>query len=411
MRNGWNWIGWGIVVGLTSFPAWGAEPDPEAVRRLMEKYEREAAEEAARKTPAPKPRPKPAPAPAPQPKPKPAPTVNYDHEAWKSAEKCGTAACFEAYLEEYPKGRYARMARARLKPAAAPRAPATPVVTPAAPSDPALRPDLVRIPAGCFQMGSPGSETGREEDERQHRVCVEGFEIGQDEVTVSEFKRFVNATGHRTDAERNAGGSEGCVAWSAATGKWDWRAGLSWRNPGFPQRDNYPVACVSWNDAVAYTAWLSRETGQRYRLPTEAEWEYAARAGTTTARYWGENPDQACSYANVADQTQGPEGNSWTQKHECNDGYWYPAPVGRFQANDWRLNDMLGNVWEWTCSAYDKDYGGAEKECTNKNTTGPLAVRGGSWYNGPDWVRSALRFGDSPTYRNGLVGFRLARSL
>ena len=114
MRNGWNWIGWGVVVGLTSFPAWSAEPDPEAVRRLMEKYEREAAEEAAKQAPAPKPRPKPEP--APQPKPKPAPTVNYDHEAWKSAERCGTAACFRAYLEDYPKGRYARMARARLEP-------------------------------------------------------------------------------------------------------------------------------------------------------------------------------------------------------------------------------------------------------------------------------------------------------
>ena len=128
MRNGWSWIGWGIVVGLTSFPAWSAEPDPEAVRRLMEKYEREAAEEAAKKAPAPKPRPKPEPAPKPASKPipkaQPAPTVNYDHEAWKSAEKCGTAACFEAYLEEYPKGRYARMAKARLKAELIPRAPA-----------------------------------------------------------------------------------------------------------------------------------------------------------------------------------------------------------------------------------------------------------------------------------------------
>ncbi len=120
MHNGWNWIGWGIVVGLTSFPAWSAEPYPEEVQRQMEIYRRDLeAEEATKKAPAPKSRTKPAPAPKPASKPapkaQPTPTVNYDHEAWKSAEKCGTAACFEAYLEEYPKGRYARMAKARLK--------------------------------------------------------------------------------------------------------------------------------------------------------------------------------------------------------------------------------------------------------------------------------------------------------
>ena len=162
---------------------------------------------------------------------------------------------------------------------------------------------------------------------------------------------------------------------------------------------------------VAYTQWLSEQTGQSYRLPTEAEWEYAARAGTTTARYWGDNPDQACQYANVADQTVGPEGGSWSVKHECNDGYWYPAPVGRFQANDFRLNDMLGNVWEWTCSAYDKDYSGAEKICTDNSTGGPLVVRGGDWLLQPAWVRSAKRTWNYPTYRSLYQGFRLARSL
>ncbi len=368
MRGGRWWVLVLLVVGWSGM-AIGAEPDPEAVRRLMEKYEREAAEEAARKAPAPKPRPKPAPAPVPQPKPKPAPTVNYDHEAWKSAEKCGTAACFEAYLEEYPKGRYARMARARLKPAATPRAPATPVVTPAVPSDPALRPDLVRIPAGCFQMGSPGSETGRDEDERQHRVCVEGFEIGQDEVTVGEFKRFVAATNYRTDAEKNAGNEEGCLITYQEENKWEagYRAGYSWKNPNFKQGDDHPVVCVSWNDALAYVKWLSGETSQSYRLPTEAEWEYAARAGRTTARYWGNDPNKACRYANVADramkQTFSDEMLHITI-HECSDGYVYTAPVGAFEANAWGLKDLLGNVWEWTCSAHAKDYDGSEVKCT-----------------------------------------------
>ncbi len=278
MQSKWHWIGLGIVLGLSHWPVWSADPDPEAVRRLMEQYRREA--EAEKRPPAPKPAPK-------------KPTVNHDLIAWQSAEKCGTAACFEAYLADYPKGRYARMARARLKSASAPR---TSVVAPVtSPRRSLIEPDLVRIPAGCFQMGSPGSETGRDEDERQHEACVTAFEIGKDEVTVGEFKRFVEATNHRTDAERNAGGKEGCFAWSATDGKADWRAGTDWRNPGFTQRDNYPVVCVSWNDAIAYTVWLNRDTGQNYRLPTEAEWEYAARAGTTTARYWGNDPDQACS--------------------------------------------------------------------------------------------------------------------
>lgn len=242
MQGKWHWIGLGIVLGLSHWPAWSADPDPdpEAVRRLMEKYRREA--EAEKHPPAPKPVAKPAPK---------KPAVNHDREAWKSAEKCGTAACFEAYLADYPKGRYARMARARLKSASAPQ---TPVVAPAtSPRRSRFEPDMVRIPGGCFQMGSPAWETDRDEDERQHRVCVSAFEIGKDEVTVGEFKRFVEATNHRTDAERNVGGHEGCFSWSTVDGKMAWRVGIDWRKPGYTQHDNYPVVCVSWNDVVAYT--------------------------------------------------------------------------------------------------------------------------------------------------------------
>jgi len=414
MRQGWGWMGAGLLAGVLSSPGLAQQPDPEAVERAAQEAIRrveaqeKAKEEAARKA---------------QPPSAPKLAVDHDHEAWKSAEKCGTAACFEAYLEDYPKGRYARMARARLKPKPEPKPAPKPepvsrpvVVTP--PPEPArpkmTGPALVRISGGCFQMGSPESEVGREPwepNEKQHRVCVEDFAISQDELTVGEFKQFIVASSYRTDAEKDAGGKDGCFAWSATDGKGDWRSGYSWRKPGYTQRDNYPVVCVSWNDAVAYTQWLSRETGQRYRLPTEAEWEYAARARTTTARYWGDDPDEACTYANVADQTKGPEGNVWPEKHNCNDGYWYPAPVGRFQANDFRLNDMLGNVWEWTCSAYDKDYGGAEKECTNNVTDGPLALRGGSWYNLPAGVRSAIRYRTPPADRTYFTGFRLARSL
>ncbi len=281
---------------------------------------------------------------------------------------------------------------------------------PIAQASQSFEPEMMRIPGGCFQMGSPISEKGRSEDERQHRVCVEAFEIGKYEVTVGEFKRFTSATGYRTDAERNTG-EKGCYAWSATDGKWGWREGVDWRQPGYELSDAHPVVCMSWNDAVAYAAWLSKQTERTYRLPTETEWEYAARAGTTSARYWGDDPDQACRYANVADQTGGPRGHSWTVKHDCTDKYWYSAPVGSFQANAWNLSDLLGNVWEWTCSAYDRRYGGAETKCVESPRADARAVRGGSWYYRPAWARAAHRDSNTPFRRHLDAGFRLARSL
>ena len=279
---------------------------------------------------------------------------------------------------------------------------------------PAFEPEMVRIAGGCFQMGSPESEAERGSDEKQHQVCVKDFALGRYEVTVGEFRRFVAAANYQMDAEKNVDGQEGCFIVYHQEGsewKYGYRAGYSWKNPSFKQGDDHPVVCVSWNDALAYVKWLSGETGQSYRLPTEAEWEYAARAGTTTARYWGEDPAQACQYANVEDQAAKktfPIG----VVHECTDGVVYTAPVGSFQANAWGLKDMLGNVWEWTCSEWDERYGGAESRCsTNNGTTGARAVRGGSWNDVPDWVCSAFRDGGYPIDRFTNLGFRLARSL
>lgn len=272
-------------------------------------------------------------------------------------------------------------------------------------------PAMVVIPAGKFQMGAPEGEAGRDADERQHSVKIEKpFAIGQHEVTRGEFRRFVEVSGHKTDAERNEGGYEGCSVTYREGSEWNdgYRAGYSWWNPNFKQGDAHPVVCVSWNDAMAYAKWLSRQTGRTYRLPTEAEWEYAARAGTTTVRYWGDDPNQACRYANVADQTAKKIFPNLTI-HACDDGHVHTAPVGSFQPNAWLLHDMLGNVWEWTCSAYDKNYGGAEQRCAGNDTIETRVVRGGAWDESPAWVRSALRYGDSPTLRYGNEGFRLAR--
>ncbi|MCP4408208.1 MAG: SUMF1/EgtB/PvdO family nonheme iron enzyme, partial [Gammaproteobacteria bacterium] len=259
----------------------------------------------------------------------------------------------------------------------------------------ALEPEMVAVKGGCFQMGSPESEAGRDDDEHRHRVCVEGFRLGKTEVTVGEFRRFVKATGYRSDAEKDAGGKKGCRSLIEEEDKlkWDWEAGRNWRRPVLPDRfqqtDRHPVACVSWNDAMAYIVWLNKESGEHYRLPTEAEWEYAARGGSTKARFWGDDPDRACRYANVADQTKDGTWSWGSPKHECKDGYFFASPVGSFRKNDYGLHDMLGNVWEWTCSEFDAGYGGKEEKCVGKKHAARPVLRGGSWVNVPERVRSA----------------------
>jgi serine/threonine-protein kinase PpkA len=273
-------------------------------------------------------------------------------------------------------------------------------------------PQLVSITGGCFQMGSPASEAGREDDERQHRVCVDDFKLAQHEVTVAAFRAFVEASGYRTDAERNVG-SPGCYAYdqSDKDNNWAYRAWASWRKPNKyqPNQDAHPVSCVSWNDAQTYLAWLNEQSSARYRLPTEAEWEYAARAGTRTARFWGNDANAACSYANVADTTKLPNNRGWNNRHECSDGHAFVTTVGRYRANAWGLHDLLGNVSEWTCSQYDAGYGGAEGRCTNANGSGSRALRGGSWDYDPQGLRSAYRGTLSPDNRTSYLGFRLAQ--
>lgn len=279
----------------------------------------------------------------------------------------------------------------------------------AAPKPNPIEPEMVVVAGGCYQMGSPQGEKDRENDERQHQACVKGFHIAKHELTVKEFGRFVEATGYQTDAERNEGGEAGC--WSLDPGAqdngWNYHAWASWRKPIMQQStvDDHPVSCVSWNDAQAYISWLNEATNQHYRLPTETEWEYAARAGTTTSRFWGAGVDQqACLNANVADK-----GNNWQDGFPCSDGYEWIAPIGRFQANSWGLHDVLGNVWEWTCSAYDEGYGGRENECVPATSDAPRVLRGGSWYSGPKPVRSAYRDRAFAEYRYSFLGFRLLR--
>jgi formylglycine-generating enzyme required for sulfatase activity len=278
------------------------------------------------------------------------------------------------------------------------REPEPPPEPPPPPRTCADCPEMVDIPGGEFWMGSDASDPDAQGDEKpRHKLRVGSFKLGRHEVTKAQFAAFVADSGYQAGAS--------CYTYD--NGSWGEHSGRGWNNPGFSQGDDHPVACVSYEDAQAYIRWLNKKTGRSYRLPTEAEWEYAARAGTTTIRHWGDSPDSACRYANVADRTAKQTFTGWTV-HNCSDGYVYTAPAGSFQANGFGLYDMQGNVWEWTCSAYTDRYDGSEKSCTN-DAMARRGVRGGAWDSRPVFVRSAYRDGNVPSYRGSDLGFRLAQ--
>jgi len=265
---------------------------------------------------------------------------------------------------------------------------------------------FVWVPGGCFPMGSHEGEKGRDRDEGPvHQVCVDGFWMGQREVTRGEFRRFVEATGYVTDGEREG------FSW-VYTGVWEKRAGYSWRRPGFFQDDTHPVVHVSFNDALAMARWLGKKGGGSFSMPTEAQWEYACRAGRLEARFWGEGPDEACRYANGADLTAAKDFPSWTV-HGCSDGFVFTAPGGSFEPNRFRLHDMLGNVWEWCADTYDaqgyRKHGPKNPTIVDPSQTARV-IRGGSWYSRPEHLRCAKRDGLSrPDRRSQDLGFRLIR--
>ena len=271
-------------------------------------------------------------------------------------------------------------------------------------------PEMMVIPAGSFRMGSPEAEDGRDSDEGPvHTVRIsEPFALGKREVTVSEFRAFVQATGYRTDAEKGGG----CAVWDGSSTKWTSDAQRNWRSPGFSQGDDHPVVCVSWKDAREYLMWLSEEAKLSYRLPSEAEWEYAARAGTTTPRFWGERAQEACAYANVADEAAKRQFPDWTI-HDCDDGFAYTAPVGNYKANAFGLLDILGNVWEWAEDCYKDSYTDAPSDGSawRKGDCGRRLLRGGSWGDAPGSVRSAVRGSYFTEVQGSGVGFRPARTL
>ena len=264
-------------------------------------------------------------------------------------------------------------------------------------------PEMVVLPSGSFDMGSPSSEAGRWDVEGPvHRVRIRHrLAVGRYEVTRREFARFVWAT--------NRGMGNSCWVWDHDAGDWKELSGSSWRSPGFSQGGDHPVVCVSWEDAVAYTRWLSRETGHEYRLLSESEWEYAARAGTRTARYWGAGAPGQCRYANGA----AAETSFDWRDEGCSDGYTRTAPVGSFGANGWKLHDMLGNVWEWTQDCWNDDYNGAPSDGSawKAGDCSARVLRGSSWGSVPRNLRAATRNWVDSKDRDYASGFRVARTL
>jgi formylglycine-generating enzyme required for sulfatase activity len=267
-------------------------------------------------------------------------------------------------------------------------------------------PEMVVVPAGQFMMGSPPNEPNRLEREGpQHQVMIERpFAVGKFHVTVDQFAMFVAETGY--DAGTRCSTEE--------DGKFEQRD-RSWRNPGFNQGASHPAVCLSWNDATAYASWLSRTTGGSYRLLTEAEWEYAARAETTTPFFFGDNEKDFCRYGNGFDQTGKALIPSLKNRPTlpCNDRHPYAAPVGSFLPNRFGLYDMHGNAWQWVEDCSHESYQGAPSDGAAW-ASGECNIRirrGGYWLNVSPALRSASRLPVAAGFRGQSTGFRLARTL
>ena len=250
-------------------------------------------------------------------------------------------------------------------------------------------PDLIVVPSGTYDMGSPPDETGRYANEGpvRSRNIPTAISVGVHEVTRGMFRRFVDATGYDT----------GRSCWTYERQRWADRNGRAWRNPGYDQTDDHPVVCVNWRDAQSYVAWLSSQAGHDYRLLTELEWEYVARAHTTTAYYWG-NGNQ-CAFANAADQR-----TTLYWQAACDDGHQHTAPKESYPPNAFGLYDTLGNVWEWTADCWTEKYGVPPPDCSMR------VLRGGSRHVSSAGVRAAHRYPVDPSSRNQNTGFRVARS-
>jgi len=254
-------------------------------------------------------------------------------------------------------------------------------------------PALTVLPAGRFEQGSASSAAGTGSFEKPLHAVAIAYPVAMstNAVTVDQFRDFVTATGRSM---------QGCDIYD---GDWRHRPDNGWDNPGFAQSGSHPVTCASWNDAKAYAGWLSAKTGHHYRLPSASEWEYAARAGGAAVQPWPDSTT-ACAGANVADQSAVRRYPGWAV-FACDDGYVFTAPVGTFKPNTFGLNDMLGNVFQWTEDCWNPDYAGAPADGSARadGDCSERELRGGSWFSNPAYVRA--------NYRTSTVGIRLVRDM
>ena len=275
-------------------------------------------------------------------------------------------------------------------------------------------PALVVVPTGTFTMGSPASEAGhRPTEDPQREVKIDtGFALARDEVSVGEFRLFVEDADYMPEAEK-LGGS---VIYDEDSGRTIDRRGVSWRDDytGATAIDTQPVIHVSWNDATAYAHWLATRTGKRYRLPSEAEYEYALRGGTKTRFWWGDgNPAKVVGNL-TGDGDKSPTQRRWTNSFpHYSDGFWGPSPIGKFAANPFGLRDIDGNVSNWVEDCWHDSYLRAPADSRAWVNPGCArhVVRGASWGSAPDQARSAFRTNMPSDARSAQIGFRVARDL
>lgn len=273
-------------------------------------------------------------------------------------------------------------------------------------------PEMIVVPAGSFVMGTPGAAVARgAEAAEPEAVVVEialPFALGRREVTRGEYARFLADSGHEPQ--------EGCRVWDASLSRFseDGRRGFQdLATPASPS-DEMPASCVSFQDAQAYVQWLSAKAGARYRLPSEAEWEYAARAGSRALRPWGDDAESGCDFANTYDLVAAARYRLGWPEAPCRDGYADLAPAGQFAANAFGLQDMIGNVREWVQDCATGSYVGRPRDARAWEWIGGCGERvqrGGSWLTPPAESRSAFRASAPAAEHASDAGFRVAADL